>query len=100
MTGIRNFFISKMSRPSTYAMGTGLQGPGCQVDHSNVVPTLRMSGAITLLFLYAFVVWRGTTIFIIFTISFILSSFLSFFCLMCWTICRKNAVVGIFHSSK
>jgi hypothetical protein len=76
MTGIRNFFISKMSRLSSYAMGTGLQGPGCQVDHSHVVPTLRMSGAITLLSLYAFVVWRGSTVFFIYTLSFFLSFFL------------------------
>lgn len=83
MAGVRNFFVSKMSRLSSYAMGTGLERPGCQVDHSHVVPTLRMSGAILLLSLYAFVVWRGTTVFL-----FIL--FLSFFCLMFWTIRRKK----------
>jgi hypothetical protein len=62
MTGIRHFSISKMSILSSYAMVTWLERPGCQVNHSHVVPTLRMSGAIPLLSLYAFVMWRGTTV--------------------------------------
>jgi len=53
-----------MSILSSYTMGIVLERPGCQVDHCHIVPTLRMNGAIPLLSLYAFVAWRGTTVFL------------------------------------
>jgi hypothetical protein len=62
---------------SSYAVGTGLERPASQVDHSHVVPTLRLSEAIPLLSLYAFVALRGTTVFFIYTGSFFLSFLLN-----------------------
>ena len=40
----------------------GIKSPGCDVDHSHLAFKLRMSGAVPLLSLYAFMSWARTSI--------------------------------------
>jgi len=47
----------------TGAVCVGVKWPGCEVDYSPLSHTgLRMQGGIPVLHLYAFMVWRGTTL--------------------------------------
>ena len=62
----QNIQASSGTHPDSFSMGTriispGVQQPGHEVDHSHLVPRLRMCGAIPILLLPAFMAWRGTT---------------------------------------